>query len=79
MASCIYSTVTKQPSPRKTAKEKIEAAVTALAMEQQREIQKLVAHQAKEREQLRLLFEEQQRQLIASVVNAVSSTSDQGN
>ena len=71
--------MTKRPSPRKTAKEKIEAAVTALAMEQQREIQKLVAQQAKEREQLRLLFEEQQRQLIASVVNAVSSTSDQGN
>ena len=37
-----------------------------------------MAQQAKEREQLRLLFEEQQRQLIASVVNAVSSTSDPG-
>ena len=60
---------------RTTAKEKIEAAVTALATEQQKEIEKLVALQAKEREELRLLFEEQQRQLIASVVNAVSSSS----
>ena len=53
-------------------------ARTALAMDQKKEIEKLVAQQAKEREQLRSLFEEQQRQLIASVVNAVSSTSDQG-
>ena len=51
---------------------------SALAMEQKKEIEKLVAQQAKEREQLRSLFENQQRQLIACVVSAVSSTSDQG-
>merc|ERR1711971_1476883 len=70
-------TVTNHEYSKTSAKEKIQAAVTALAMDQKKEIEKLVAQQAKEREQLRSLFEEQQRQLIASVVNAVSSTSDQ--
>jgi len=70
-------TVTNHEYSKTSAKEKIGAAVTALAMDQKKEIEKLVAQQAKEREQLRSLFEEQQRQLMASVVNAVSSTSDQ--
>merc|ERR1712049_37731 len=45
-------------------KAQIEAAVSALAAEQQKAIQKMLDEQSKQREELRLLFEEQQKQLI---------------
>ena len=41
-------------------REQIEAAVTALAIQQQKEIQKMIEQQSKEREQLRQMFEDQQ-------------------
>jgi hypothetical protein len=50
----------------------IEAAVSTLAMHQQQEIRRLMEQQAKDREQLKMMFEEQQRALVASVLSAVS-------
>ena len=65
--------------PTTSTKERIEAAVTALAVEQQKEIQKLIEQQAKERQELKALFEQQQRVLITSVLNAVSPGSSLSN
>ena len=59
----------------KDPKTQIEAAVRTLAAEQQKEIQKLMDQQALEREKLRQLFEEQQRQLISSVLSALHGSS----
>ena len=54
-------------------KAQLEAAISALAAEQQKEIQKLIDEQAKQREQLNQLFEEQRKQLISSVLNSIPS------
>ena len=54
-------------------KAQLEAAISALAAEQQKEIQKLIDEQAKQREQLNQLFEEQRKQLITSVLNSIPS------
>ena len=70
----------ERPRTLPTKKEQIEAAISALAVKQQNEIKRLIEHQAKEREELRLMFENQQRELINSVLSAVSTvpTEDTG-
>ena len=70
----------EMPRTLPSKKEQIEAAISALAVKQQNEIKRLIEHQAKEREQLRLMFENQQRELINSVLSAVSTvpTEDTG-
>ena len=74
MESVTLPTMKEKPRLKTTRKEQIEAAVTALAIQQQKEIQKMIEQQSKEREQLRQMFEDQQRELINSVLSAVSTT-----
>ena len=75
MESVSLPTMKEKPRYLKTTrKNQIEAAVTALAIQQQKEIQKMIEQQSKEREQLRQMFEDQQRELINSVLSAVSTT-----
>ena len=56
-------------------KAKIEAAVATLAKQQQLEIERLLAQQAKERDQLRAMFKQQQDQLIRDVLGQLNSKS----
>ena len=74
MESVSLPTMKEKPRLKTTRREQIEAAVTALAIQQQKEIQKMIEQQSKEREQLRQMFEDQQRELINSVLSAVSTT-----
>ena len=74
LESVSLPTMKEKPRGPISNKNQIEAAVSALAKQQKQEIQKLMEQQAKEREQLRQLFENQQRELLHSVLSAVSQT-----
>ena len=70
--------ITPEPNVEETTagkKSSIEAAVAALAQRQQQEIERLMAQQAKEREELRALFKRQQDQLIAEVLKQIQRQS----
>ena len=68
------SSVNTQIEAPLNPKAQIEAAVSALAAEQQKAIQKMLDEQSKQREELRLLFEEQQKQLISSVLSSIPTS-----
>lgn len=69
-------TITEPPTTTTTTtnREMIEKAIADLAQEQQKEIDRLLEQQAKDREQLRAMFEEQQKALVAKVMGTMSST-----
>ncbi len=58
-------------------REELEAAISTLAFRQQAEIQRLLEEQEKQREQMKKMFEEQQKNLIREILQQVNISTQQ--
>ena len=58
-------------------REELEVAISTLALRQQAEIQRLLEMQEKQREQMKKMFEEQQKNLIREILQQVNVATQQ--
>ena len=65
------NTARSESTSATTTNREIEEAVSCLAQEQQRRVQRLMEQQSKQREELKRMFEEQQKKLIGEIMSTV--------